>query len=88
MMPINMLQRLGPLFTQLQVSHNAAAKIVSAMYNEVGVDLDEVTVSRSSSKRLRTQGNKFISEKSLLDLSKAVKERNIPLSVFIDGEKN
>ena len=87
MMPINMLQRLGPLFTQLQVSHNAAAKIVSAMYNEVGVDLDKVTVSSLSSKRLRTQGNNFISEKSLLDLSKAVKERNIPLSVFIDGKK-
>ena len=57
------------------------------MYNEVGVDLDKVTVSSSSSKRLWTQGNNFISEKSLLDLSKAVKEQDIPLSVFIDGKK-
>ena len=69
---------------QLEVSQNAAAKIVSAMYHKVGVDLDEVTVSSSSNKRLSTQGNKFISEKSLLDQSKAVKERNITLSVFID----
>ena len=87
MMPHDMLRRLSPLFTQLQVSHNAAAKIVSAMYNEVGIDLDEVTVSSASSKRLRTQGNNFISEKSLLDLSKAVNERNIPLSIFIDTKK-
>ena len=87
MMPYDMLRRLGPLFTQLQVSHNAAAKIVSAMYNEVGVDLDEVTVSAASSKRLRTKGNQYIAEKSLEDLTRTVNSRNIPLSAFVDSKK-
>ena len=86
-MPHDMLHCLGPLFTQLHISHNSAAKIVSAMYNEVGVDLDEVTVSAASSKRLRIKGNQYISEKSLEELTRRVTASNIPLSAFVDSKK-
>ena len=83
--PHNLLELLSPIFTSHQISHNAATDIVAAVYRECNIDIDdEITISPTSSKRLRSRENNFITEKALNDLTAAVQARNIPLTLHYD----
>ena len=82
--PRDLLRRLSPVFTQLNISHNAAVTIISAVYNECDVDLDDVVVSASSSKRIRCQENELMSDKALSDLTEKVMEVDAKLTLHYD----
>ena len=83
--PHNILELLTPVWTAHNISHNAATEITSAFYKECGIDIDdEVTLSVTTSKRVRSLGTEFIAQKGLEDLTKIVKERNIPLTLHYD----
>ena len=83
--PHNLLELLSPLFTLYRISHNAAVALVAAFYRECNIEVDgDVSLSTTSSKRLRFRENTFVMEKALTDLSNLVHERNIPLTMFYD----
>ena len=82
--PIDLLKLLGPTFTQWSISHNAAVDIIAAVYNEIGIDLDEVIISYTTSKRSRVMENELMSTKAIEDLVVKVKEENIKLTLGYD----
>ena len=85
--PIDLLRRLGPLFTKWNIPHEAAVEIVAATYKECNCDLEDVTVSLTSSKRLRSEDNLKISEKELEDLRETVEAGQIPLTLHVDTKQ-
>ena len=85
--PCDLLRRLGPLFTKWNIPHEAAVEIVAGTYKECSIDLEDVTLSLTSSKRLRSGDNLRISEKELEDLREAVETGNIPLTLHVDTKQ-
>lgn len=82
--PYDMLGRMSPLLTSCGVTHVNTAKVVAAFYNECNIDLEDVVLSTSSSKRIREAENTFVKEKALSDLSKEVSEKDIALTLHFD----
>jgi hypothetical protein len=83
--PHNILELLTPIWTAHNISHNAATEITSAFYKECGIDIDdEVTLSVTTSKRVRSLGTEFVAQKALEELTSQVKRRNIPLTLHYD----
>ena len=80
-----MLKLLGPTFTQWSISQNAAVDIIAAIYNEIGIDLDEIILSFTTSKRSRVHENELISSKVIDDfVDKVTKDR---LALVLMGDK-
>lgn len=82
--PIDLLRRLSPIFTQHNVSHAAAADIIAAIYNECGIELEDVVVSESSSKRIRVNENELMSKRVLENLTDAAHEHDLALTLHYD----
>ena len=80
-----MLKLLGPTFTQCSISHNAAVDITAAIYNKIGIDLAEVILSFTTSKRSRAHENELMSSKAIEDfVDKVTKDR---LALVLMGDK-
>ena len=82
--PSDLLRRLSPIFTQHNVSHSATADIIAAVYRESGVELDDVAVSESSSKRIRNHENELMSQRVLDNLTDAAHEFDLALTLHYD----
>ena len=60
---------------------------MATTYKECNCDLEDVTVSLTSSKRLRSEDNLKISEKELEDLRETVEAGQIPLTLHVDTKQ-
>ena len=60
---------------------------MAATYKQCNCDLEDVTVSLTSSKRLRSEDNLKISETELNDLKEAVETGEIPLTLHVDTKQ-
>ena len=82
--PIDLLRRLGPVFSKYNISHAAASEIIASVYNECAIPMNQVTLSENSSKRLRSQDNGQIGEEVLQKFGEEVREKNVAATVHFD----
>ena len=82
--PIDLLRRLGPVFSKYNISHAAASEIIASVYNECAIPINQVTLSENSSKRLRSQDNGQIGEEVLQKFGEEVREKNVAETVHFD----
>ena len=85
--PGDLLRRLGPLFSKWNIPHEAAVEIVAGTYRECNIELEDVTLSLTSSKRLRSKDNLMIAEKDLEELRQTVEAGHIPLTLHVDTKQ-
>ena len=82
---MDLLRRLAPILAKHNISGNAAADIIAAVYRECDVDLEEVIVSPATAKRSKVEETIMLKDKVVNEFKqKVLDNNNIKLTLHYD----